>query len=131
VLAEFGGESLGDVRLDERLRRVVSLAVMDQEAADYDLFAALEQARRCDVILASPTRQATEAKRDVKAALARQPGIVFRTVPLSLRGPRKTVQTQGRRPARVERTATLQVRWGTVTLPRRQYNEATVRTLTL
>ena len=29
VLAEFGGTSLGDVRLDERLRRTVSLAATD------------------------------------------------------------------------------------------------------
>src|SRR5262245_4332498 len=29
MLAEFNGDSLGDARLDERLRRIVSLAAMD------------------------------------------------------------------------------------------------------
>ena len=110
---------------------VEALHVMDQEADDYDLLAVLQEAHLRYVIRACPARQTTEAKRDVKTVLARQPGTVFRTVPLSPRSPRKAVQTRGRHPARTERMATLQVRWGTVTLPRRQYNEATLRTLTL
>jgi hypothetical protein len=110
---------------------VDALHVMDQEADDYDLLAALQQAQLRYVIRACPTRQTNEAKLGVKAMLARQPGTVFRTVPLSPRRPQKAVKTRGRHPARAERPATLEVRWGTVTLPRRQYNESTLRTLTL
>jgi hypothetical protein len=110
---------------------VEAVHVMDQEADDYDLLAALQQAQLRYVIRASPTRHTTEANLGVKAVLARRPGTVFRTVPLSPRSPQKAVKTRGRHPARTERLATLEVRWGTVTLPRRQYNETTLRTLTL
>ena len=53
------------------------------------------------------------------------------TVPLTSRSARKAVTTRGRHPERVERTATLHVRWATVTVKRRQYSEATLRTLTM
>jgi len=110
---------------------VEALHLMDQEADDYELLAALQEAQLRYVIRACPTRQTTEAKLGVKAVLARQAGTVFRTVPLSPRRPQKAVKTRGRHPARPERFATLEVRWGTVTLPRRQGNETTRRTLTL
>lgn len=110
---------------------VEGLHVMDQEADDYDLLAALHQARLRYVIRACPSRQTTAAKLGVRDVLARQPGTVFRTVPLTPRSAQKALQTRGRHPARAERMATLQVRWGTVTLPRRQYNETTRPTLTV
>jgi hypothetical protein len=76
-------------------------------------------------------RQTTDAKRGVKDVLGRQPGTVFRTVPLHLRSAQKAVKTRGRHPERVERLATLHVRWVTVTITRRQYSEMRVPTLTL
>jgi len=59
----------------------------------------------------------------VKEVLARQAGTVFRTVPLTPRSAQKEVKTRGRHPERLERLATLHVRWGTVTIPRRQYSD--------
>lgn len=110
---------------------VEALHVMDQEADDYDLLAALQVGGLRYVIRACPKRQTTEAKLPLKAVLARQPGTVFRTVPLNPRGAQKEVKTRGRHPERVERMATLQVRWGTVTIPRRQHNETRVPMLTM
>jgi hypothetical protein len=110
---------------------VDALHVMDQEADDYDLLAALQQAHLRYVIRACPTRQTAETKLSVRTVLARQPGTVFRTVPLSPRPPRQAVQSRGRHPARAERLATLDVRWSSVTLPRRQYNETALRTVTV
>lgn len=110
---------------------VEALHVMDQEADAYDVLAALHMAGLRYVIRACPKRQTTDAKRPVKEVLARQPGTVFRTVPLTPRSAQKEVKTRGRHPARAERLATLSVRWGPVTIPRRQYSETRVPTLTL
>jgi len=111
--------------------KVDAIHVMDQEADDYDLLAALQQAQSRYVIRACPTRQTADAKLAVKAVLARQGATLFREVPIAPRSVQKEVKSRGRHPARTERLATLEIRWGTVTLPRRQYNEATDRTLTL
>jgi hypothetical protein len=110
---------------------VDALHVMDQEADDYDVLAALHAGGLRYAIRACPTRQTTSAQLPVKEVLARQPGTVFRTVPLSPRSAQKAVKTRGRHPARVERTATLHVRWGAVTIKRRQYSETRVPTLTM
>ncbi len=110
---------------------VEAIHVMDQEADDYDLLAALQQAHGRYVIRACPKRQTVDAKLAVTAILARQPATLFREVPIAPRSVQKEVKTRGRHPARAERLATLEIRWGTVTLPRRQDNEARDRTLTL
>ena len=110
---------------------VCALHVMDQEADDYDLLAALHHAQLRYVIRACPQRQTTEAKRCVKDVLATQPATVFRTVPLTPRSKRKAVSTRGRHPARAEREATLHMRWGRITLRRRQYTESTTPTLSV
>lgn len=110
---------------------VEALHVMDQEADDYDVLAALHDAQLRYVIRADPQRQTTEDKRVVKDVLATQPATVFRTVPLTPRSTQKAVRTRGRHPARVEREATLQMRWGTITIPRRQYTASTMPTLVL
>jgi hypothetical protein len=110
---------------------VDAIHVMDQEADDYDLLAALSAAGQRFVIRACPDRQTTDAKLPITAVLARQPATVFRTVPLNPRSVQKEVKTRGRHPERIERLASLQIRWGTVTIPRRQYNDARVRTLTM
>ncbi len=110
---------------------VEALHVMDQEADDYDVLAALHDAQLRYVIRADPQRPTTEAKRAVHEVLARQPATVFRTVPLTPRSERKAVRTRGRHPARDERDATLHIRWGPITLGRRQYTESRTPTLSL
>jgi hypothetical protein len=107
-----------------------ALHVMDQEADDYDVLAALHRASLSYVIRGDPMRQTTDARLPVKDMLARQPGTVFRTVPLNPRSAQKAVKTRGRHPERAERLATLHVRWATVTIKRRQYSETRVPTLT-
>lgn len=110
---------------------VRALHVMDQEADAYDVLAALHEAQLRYVIRADPSRQTTDAKQSVKDVLATQPATVFRTVRLAPRSERKAVKTRGRHPARDERTATLQLRWGSITLARRQYSESRIPTLSL
>ena len=97
---------------------VQALHVMDQEADDYDVLAALHDADLRYVIRADGQRQTT-AQRCVKDVLALQPATVFRTVQLTPRSPQKAVKTRGWHPARDERHATLQIRWGAITLARR------------
>lgn len=110
---------------------VAAIHVMDQEADDYAVLAALQAAGLRYVIRACPTRRTSEAARDLAAVLARQPGTVFRTVPLTPRAPRKRDQPRGRHPVRTEREARLLVRWGTVTLRRTAYHKTPVPTVTL
>lgn len=111
---------------------VVALHVMDQEADDYDVLAALHDAQLRYVIRADPQRHTTDAKRTVTEVLAhQQPATVFRTVRLTPRSERKAERTRGRHPAREERNATLQIRWGAITVPRRQYTEWRTPTLTV
>jgi hypothetical protein len=110
---------------------VHAIHVMDQEADDYDVLAALHHAGLRYVIRADPQRQTTDAKQPVQAVLARQPATVFRKVRLTPRSERKAERTRGRHPAREERDATLHLRWGTITLRRRQYSEARTPTLSL
>src|SRR5919106_6217664 len=85
------------------------LHVMDQEADDYDVLAALHHADLRYVIRADPQRQTT-ARLCVKDLIATQPATVFRTVRLTPRSTQKAVKTRGRHPAREERNATLQIR---------------------
>ncbi len=111
---------------------VRALHVMDQEGDDYDVLAALHDAQLRYVIRADPRRQTAEAKGTVTEVLAdQQPATVFRTVRLTPRSQRKAERTRGRHPAREERHASLQIRWGAITLPRRQYTAARTPTLTL
>jgi hypothetical protein len=110
---------------------VCALHVMDQEADDYDLFAAVHHAQLRYVIRAAPQRQTAEAKQGMKDVLATQPATVFRTVPLTPRSQKKAVSTGGRHPARVERDATLHMRWGRITLGRREYSASTTPTLSM
>jgi hypothetical protein len=104
--------------------------VMDQEADDYDVLAALQGAQLRYVIRVDPDRQTT-ARRCVKDVLATQPRTVFRTVRVTPRSSQKAVKTRGRHPERDERTASLQLRWGAITLARRQYSHSPVPTLSL
>jgi hypothetical protein len=111
---------------------VQALHVMDQEADDYDVLAALHDAQLRYVIRADPQRQTTDAKRTVTEVLAHQhPATVFRTVRLTPRSARKAERTRGRHPARDERDAKLHVRWGAITVGRRQYSDSRTPTLSL
>ncbi|MGH9200109.1 MAG: IS4 family transposase [Vicinamibacterales bacterium] len=111
---------------------VQALHVMDQEADDYDVLAALHEAQLRYVIRADPQRQTTDAKRSVSEVLARQhPTIVFRQVRLTPRSERKAERTRGRHPARDERDAALCIRWGPITIGRRQYSDSRTPTLSL
>jgi len=111
---------------------VQALHVMDQEADDYDVLAALHDAQLRYVIRADPQRQTTAAKQTVTEVLAhRQPATVFRTVRLTPRSERKAERTRGRHPARDERDAALHIRWGAITLGRRQYADSRTPTLSL
>lgn len=111
---------------------VVAVHVMDQEADDYDVLAALHDAQLRYVIRVDPQRQTTDAKRTVPEVLAHhQPATVFRTVRLTPRSEGKAERTRGRHSAREERNATLQIRWGAITVPRRQYTESRTPTLTV
>jgi hypothetical protein len=110
---------------------VQAIHVMDQEADDYDVLAALAQAQLRYVIRADPQRQTTDAQQTVREVLARQPATVFRTVRLTPRSERRAERTRGRHPARDERDATLHLRWDAITLGRRQYSAARTPTLSL
>jgi hypothetical protein len=111
---------------------VQALHVMDQEADDYDVLAAMQAAHLRYVIRADAQRQTTDAKQTVTAVLARQhPTLVFRTVRLTPRSERKAERTRGRHPARDERTAALHIRWGAITLGRRQHSDSRTPTLSV
>lgn len=111
--------------------RVEAIHVMDQEADDYDVLAALQAAGLRYVIRAASTRATTDAPTRVRDVLARQAGTIFRTVPVTARSAAQASKTRGRHPERAERLATLEIRWTTVTIPRRPHNATRVPTLTL
>jgi hypothetical protein len=110
---------------------VAAIHVMDQEADDYALFVALQEAHLRYVIRACPTRRTAKAGLDVTTLLARQAGTVLRTVRVTRRTPRTAARSHGRHPVRAERDATLAVRWGTVTLARHHHTTTAVPTVTL
>jgi hypothetical protein len=97
---------------------VQAVHVMDQEADDYDVLAALHAGGQRYVIRASPQRRTSPSRLPVRAVLAQQPARLFRTVALTPRSGRASARTKGRHPVRTDREATLQVRWAAVTLPR-------------
>lgn len=105
--------------------RVGAVHVMDQEADDYDLLAALHDASLRYVVRASPRRQTTDGSQCAEV-LSKSTAKVFRRVPLTPRSERKAVVTRGRHPARSERDATLKICWGRIAIPRRQYTHSKV-----
>jgi len=106
-----------------------ALHVMDQEADDYDLLAAMREANLGYVVRVDPGRQTSEKRLCAKEVLAAKPAKLFRRISLSPRSQRKAVVTRGRHPARSERDAVLKIRWGRVSIRRRQYSETDVREL--
>lgn len=95
---------------------VRAIHLMDQEADDFNVFAALQRAGLSFVIRASPQRVTSE-KLTAREVLARQPSKVFRTVRVTERAKPKS-----RHPVRAERDAELEVRWGTLTIRRPVHN---------
>ena len=106
---------------------VRALHIMDQEADDYDLLAELQKEKLGFVVRGCPTRQTTDAGLGAKEVLAKNPATVFRTVSLNPRSKQKQVTSRGGHPARAERMATLKLRWGQITIQRRQYSRRDIR----
>jgi hypothetical protein len=109
---------------------VTAIHVMDQEADDYDVLAALQDAQQRYVVRIAPHRATTTTQR-VSTVLSTQPATLLRTVPLTPRRPHEAARTKGRHPVRAERDATLHVRWGTITLRRQCRSASAHRTLAL
>ena len=110
---------------------VHAIHVMDQEGDDYDVFAALHHAQLRYVIRADPQRQTTDGQQTLHTVLTGHAATVFRTVRLAPRRPRAAQRSRGRHPAREERTATLHLRWGAITLGRGRYNASPTPTVSL
>jgi hypothetical protein len=92
--------------------------VMDREANDFDVFLALARANAAFVIRSNGHRHAADGTR-FDELLAKQPARAFRTVPIASRP-----KTRSRaNPVRAERVAKLEVRWGEVTVARKQLGQ--------
>lgn len=89
-----------------------AIHLMDQEGDDFHVFAELHRRGIRFVIRANPARRTSEEV-GLKDVLARQPSTIFRSVRLTERK-----KTKAKHPARAEREAALQVRWGVVQLQR-------------
>jgi hypothetical protein len=106
--------------------------VMDQEADDYALFAELHDHGLKFVIRGSAERLLKPKYGDsVGDRLAPQISQVFRDVSLSARKADRSAKARRAHPPRVERTATLELRWTTVTIRRPQHAQTDVESLTL
>ena len=110
---------------------VTAMHVMDQEADDHDLLVALHQANLAFVVRADPHRETAQGALCIKEVVAQRPAKVFRTVHVNPRSKQKEAVTRSRHPARSERTAALKIRWGAITLPRRQYSDTDTKELSL
>ena len=110
---------------------VRALHIMDQEADDYDLLAEMQRAKLAFVIRGDAGRRESDGEQSVTEVLAKQPGRLFRTVPINARSKRRAALTRGRFVARYERNAELKIRWGQVTFRRRYYSHTKVRELSV
>jgi hypothetical protein len=105
-----------------------AIHVMDQEADDYLVFGELMAAGVDFVIRASPNRVTTDGLR-AGELLASKRSQIFRTVTLSARPKKQT--RHGARLARAEREATLELRWGVVSLGRGHNVEISLEELSI
>lgn len=94
---------------------VEAIHLMDQEADDYGVFAALCEASLRFVIRSKP-RRITADKMRTNEVLARKPAQIFRSVPISARSKKQAKRKH--HPARAARIAELSVRASTITLSR-------------
>ena len=95
-----------------------AIHVMDQEADDFVMLGELSRAGLDFVVRGSPKRRAVDGLL-AKEILEKKPSNVFRTVRLSTRLKKPSGVLSRTRTPRSERDASLEIRWGTVTLPRR------------
>ena len=107
---------------------VRAVHVMDQEADDYALWAALQRANLHFVVRVSPQRRLETEGFSIADALSREPPHPFRTVVVNAHKAKGSSTTAGRgqarHPARDEREASLTVRWGSVVILRGQLAQA-------
>jgi len=106
---------------------VDAIHVMDQEADSYDIMSALLERRVAFVIRGDAARRTASDRIPAREVLASMPSQIFRTVTLTARGAKRTTK----KPARSERTATLSLRWGTITLRRGQQAQSTTPEISL
>lgn len=104
---------------------VRAIHLMDQEGDDFHVYAALQSKGLSFVIRMSPTR-VTSVKLPAKNVLACQPAKVFRTVRLTERK-----KTRKRHPARSERDAELELRWGAIDIRRPYKADLDVKAVSL
>lgn len=104
---------------------VQAIHVMDQEADDFAMLAALLENRLRFVVRGSGTRLTAEAKESLREVMGRRPGKLFRTVQLGHRKPR------GSAPRRAEREAELSICWAEVNLQRSWWAQTNAHTLQL
>lgn len=105
---------------------VQAVHVMDQEADDYAVWAALQRANLHFVVRVSPQRRTAHPYGvRLAQALSEQSAHIFRTVTVNAR----TTKAARTHPARKEREAELVVRWGNVVIQRNQFAQAEEREL--
>lgn len=104
---------------------VQAIHVMDQEADDFAMLAALMENQLRFVVRGSGTRLTAEAKDTLREVMSRKAGKLFRTVHLSHR------KARGFTPRRAEREAELSIRWAKVDLRRPGWSQSEARKLKL
>ena len=109
-----------------------AIHVMDQEADDYYLFAALEQAGLRYVIRGSSERRLQPRRgRKIQEVLDEQRCESFRTVPLTARPKNRAEKHRKAHPPREERKARLEIRWVHVDVERPEHSQSDVPSLSL
>lgn len=94
---------------------VRAIHIMDQEADDYALLAALQEAKLSFVVRGAVDRVLWHHGPSVADALSTKPAKVFRSIRVGARSKKAATQSH---PARAERKAKLSLRWGAVTIRR-------------
>lgn len=105
--------------------------VMDQEADDYALFAELVADGLEFVIRGSSDRLLRSRGESVGEQLEAQAAQAFREVPLSARPADRAAKNRRAHPPRIERMATLELRWTEVVIQRPQHAQSPTESLTL
>lgn len=107
---------------------VEAVHVMDQEADDYGLFAALVEGGLRFVVRGWKGRMLEGHESTIADLMLKQPQQLFRTVKLNRRTPKKA---RSNHPSREEREAELQIRWAPIALQRPKFLKTKLATLSL
>ncbi len=107
---------------------VEAIHVMDQEADDYGLFAALVEGGLRFVVRGWKGRLVEGHESTIADLMRKQPQQLFRAVKLNRRPPKKA---RSNHPSREEREAELQIRWAPVALQRPKFLKTKLATLSL